>query len=105
DAAKFLDCPVRPFRHREARDAGAIIRRCGPRGRPLLLTDGMFPHNGELAPLRDYLAALPVDGVLWVDDAHAAGVLGATGQGTVELADLPRRRVIQTITLSKAFGV
>jgi 7-keto-8-aminopelargonate synthetase-like enzyme len=105
DATRFLDCPVRTFLHRNARDAAAILRRCGPRSRPLLLTDGMFSHNGELAPLQDYLAALPDGGVLWVDDAHAAGVLGATGQGTVELAGLPRRRVIQTITLSKAFGV
>ncbi len=105
DATRFLDCPAELFRHGDAQDAAAFIRRCGRRARPLLLTDGMFSHDGTLAPLAEYLAALPPGGMLWVDDAHGAGVLGATGQGTVEHAGLVRRRVIQTITLSKAFGV
>ncbi len=40
-----------------------------------------------------------------MDDAHGAGTLGKTGRGSVELENIPRKRVIQTITLSKAFGV
>jgi 7-keto-8-aminopelargonate synthetase-like enzyme len=47
---------------------------------------------------------LPRDGMMLVDDAHGAGVLGRTGKGTLEHAGIGRERVIQTITLSKAFG-
>jgi 7-keto-8-aminopelargonate synthetase-like enzyme len=43
--------------------------------------------------------------MILLDDAHSAGVLGAGGRGTAEYAGVPRRRIIQTVTLSKAFGV
>jgi 7-keto-8-aminopelargonate synthetase-like enzyme len=48
---------------------------------------------------------LPAGGRILLDDAHSAGVLGAAGRGTPEYAGVPRRRIIQTVTLSKAFGV
>jgi 7-keto-8-aminopelargonate synthetase-like enzyme len=72
----------------------------------ILLTDGMFAHDGSAAPLKEYLWVLPSDGMLLVDDAHGAGVLGKTGKGTIEYAGVSRNRhrVIQTLTLSKAFG-
>ncbi len=47
---------------------------------------------------------LPKDALILVDDAHGAGVLGRTGKGTLEHAHVGRRRIIQTVTLSKAFG-
>jgi 7-keto-8-aminopelargonate synthetase-like enzyme len=103
DAAQLLKCPVRPFRHRDPQDLTRRMAR-HPTPRPLLLTDGMFPHNGAVAPLKAYLATLPRKAMLLVDDAHAAGILGSTGKGTTELAGVPRRRVIQTVTLSKALG-
>ncbi len=71
----------------------------------LELTDGMFARDGSTAPLPEYLAVLPKDAELLVDDAHGAGTLGATGKGTLEHAQVGRRRIIQTVTLSKAFGV
>jgi 7-keto-8-aminopelargonate synthetase-like enzyme len=104
DAARLLDCPVLKFRHRDAADLARIIRRLGAI-KPLLMTDGMFSHDGSVAPLREYLAVLPRGGMLLVDDAHGAGVLGATGRGTPQHAGVPMSRIIQTITLSKAFGV
>src|SRR5262249_49593610 len=52
----------------------------------------------------EYLDILPADAQLLVDDAHGAGVLGKTGKGSPEHAGVRRERVIQTITLSKAFG-
>jgi len=70
-----------------------------------LLTDGMFSSDGAIAPLGAYLKVLPRNAVLLVDDAHGAGTLGSTGKGVVELEGVPRSRVIQTVTLSKAFGV
>jgi 8-amino-7-oxononanoate synthase len=104
DAAGLLDCPVLKFRHRDVADLARIIRRLGS-VKPLLMTDGMFSHDGSVAPLREYLAVLPRGGTLLVDDAHGAGVLGPTGRGTPEHAGVPKSRIIQTITLSKAFGV
>jgi 8-amino-7-oxononanoate synthase len=44
----------------------------------------MFPHDGYVAPLRTYLKVLPRTARLLVNDAHGAGVLGATGKGTLE---------------------
>lgn len=104
DAARFLDCPVLQFRHLDPKDLAASVRRCGPEAKLILLTDGMFAHNGAVAPLSAYLEVLPQDALMLVDDAHGAGVLGPTGQGTLEQTGAGRKRVIQTLTLSKAFG-
>ena len=105
DAARFLECPVRQFRHRDAADLARVVRRCGAGAKLVLLTDGMFSRDGSAAPLADYLEVLPKDAVLLVDDAHGGGLLGPTGKGTLEHAGVPRhRRLVQTITLSKAFG-
>jgi len=104
DAAQFLNCPILKFKHRNPMDLAALLHRLG-HIKPLLLTDGLFSHDGGIAPLEEYVRLLPHDGMILVDDAHGAGVLGAGGQGTLEHAGLPRRSIIQTITLSKAFGV
>ncbi|MBI4328034.1 MAG: pyridoxal phosphate-dependent aminotransferase family protein, partial [Chloroflexi bacterium] len=105
DAAPFFKGAVVTFAHRDAGDCAGKLRACGRRARPILLTDGMFAHDGSIAPLRDYLAALPPSGRLLVDDAHGAGILGRSGQGTPEQEEVPRDRIIQTVALSKAFGV
>ncbi len=104
DAANLLNCPVLQFQHRDAEDFHRAISRCGRAARIVALTDGMFSHDGSIAPLRAYLRHLPKDGWLFVDDAHGAGVLGRTGQGSLEAAGVNRRRIVQCITLSKAFG-
>ncbi|HEV2328896.1 MAG TPA: pyridoxal phosphate-dependent aminotransferase family protein [Verrucomicrobiae bacterium] len=105
DAATQLDCPVLKFAHRSADDFAGAIKRCGRGARPIVLTDGMFSHNGSVAPLKAYLKFLPRDGMILVDDAHGAGVLGKNGRGTPEHEGISRRQIIQCITLSKAFGV
>jgi len=104
DAARFLDCPVLRFKSQDTEALAHAMHRCGPGSKLLVLTDGMFSHNGSAAPLAEYLEVLPKDAMLLVDDAHGAGVLGRTGKGTVEHAGVSRRRIIQTVTLSKAFG-
>ncbi len=104
DAARFLDCPVLKFGHLDPKDLAAAVKRCGPEAKLILLTDGMFSQNGAAAPLAAYLDQLPRDALMLVDDAHGAGVLGLRGQGTLEHAHTSRERVIQTLTLSKAFG-
>jgi 7-keto-8-aminopelargonate synthetase-like enzyme len=105
DAAHLLDCRVLKFKHRDPYDFGRAIARCGRGARAIVLTDGMFSHDGSVAPLKAYLKCLPRDGLIVMDDAHGAGVLGKTGKGTLEAEGVSRQRVVQCITLSKAFGV
>jgi 8-amino-7-oxononanoate synthase len=105
DAAQFLRCPVLHFKHRDAADVARLVKRCGQRARIILLTNGMYSSPGVAAPLADYLRVLPKTSLLLVDDAHGAGVLGRTGKGTPEFTGTQRRRLVQTVTLSKAFGV
>lgn len=103
DAALHFGCPVVKFKHRDAEDLKRVAARNG--GKLIVLTDGMFSHDGSTAPLKAYLKVLPRTAQLLVDDAHAAGVLGATGKGTLELEGVSRARITQCVTLSKAFGV
>ena len=105
DAAELLRCPVKMFRHRDAEDLRRQLKTCGRAARPLVLTDGMFSHDGSLAPLAEYLAVLPRAGMLLVDDAHGGGTLGRTGKGTPEVCGVRDERLVQTISLSKAVGV
>jgi 7-keto-8-aminopelargonate synthetase-like enzyme len=105
DAAKLLDCPVLRFNHRDPASAASAARQAGRKAKLVLLTDGLFSHSGEVAPLDEYLRFLPTSTTLLVDDAHGAGMLGRAGRGTTEFLGVPERRVIRTITLSKAFGV
>ncbi|MGO8698132.1 MAG: aminotransferase class I/II-fold pyridoxal phosphate-dependent enzyme [Limisphaerales bacterium] len=102
DAAHFFRGPVAEFKHHDAAD---LARRLKGKPKPLVLTDGVSPLEGEIAPLREYLKVLPRDGMILLDDAHSAGILGARGAGTPEYAEVSRHRMIQTVTLSKAFGV
>ena len=104
DAAEFLKCPIRLFRHRDAKDFSRTLKSFGAKARPLAMTDGMFSHDGSLAPLREYLDVLPPRATLLVDDAHGAGTLGRNGRGTPEVCGALDERVVQTISLSKALG-
>lgn len=104
DAAVQFGCPVVQFRHRDPHSLSLLASSCGKRARLIVLTDGMFSHDGSVAPLKEYLRVLPRTAKLLVDDAHGAGVLGERGRGTLEFAGVGRQQIIQTLTLSKAFG-
>lgn len=104
DAAQFLDCPILQFKHRDPEDFSRAIRRCGRGARLIVLTEGMFAHDGSVAPLHAYLQLLPRDGLLVVDDAHGGATIGAKGRGAIEVEGIARNRVVQNITLSKALG-
>jgi glycine C-acetyltransferase len=72
----------------------------------LVVTDGVFSMDGDIAPLPDIVAAAEEFGAaVMVDDAHASGVLGRNGRGTVDHFDLHGRVQVQIGTLSKAIGV
>src|SRR5690349_3191204 len=105
DASAFFDGPIINFSHRDTVAVSRIMERIGRRSRPVLLTDGMFSHDGGLAPIDGYLRSLPRNAVLLLDDAHGAGILGKTGKGTPEQLGVRSDRIVQTISLGKAFGV
>lgn len=104
DAAAFLGCAQIEFAHRDPTDLQKKIRAARLQGSIAVLTDGMFAQDGAVAPLAAYRKVCGSRATLWVDDAHAGGILGKQGQGSVELAGIGRRNVIQTVTFSKAFG-
>ena len=89
-------------------DAAALARRLGrtAAGRALVVTDGVFSMDGDVAPLRQLAAVCRAHAAwLFVDDAHGLGVLGATGRGSVEAAGLGTDDVPVVMgTLGKAFG-
>lgn len=98
--------PVSVFRHCDPESLRAVLQaELLPGERPLILTDGVFPISGEIAPLKDYLEVLgPRDGLLVVDDAHASGVLGAQGRGSLDYWGVSDERCFSSHTLSKALG-
>ena len=106
DGARTAGKPIHAYRHLDAAHLAAVCRQeLQPGERPLLMTDGVFPVSGEIAPLPELLAAIrPFDGLLCVDDAHATGVLGANGRGTLEHFGLHDDRCYTCHTFSKALG-
>ncbi len=104
DAVERLGARVLAFRHRDAEAVQSRARRLPVGARCLLATDGVFPLDGAIAPLAAYRKGLPRDAILWVDDCHGAGTLGATGAGTAAFWKLPQRALLRTATLSKALG-
>jgi glycine C-acetyltransferase len=72
----------------------------------LVITDGVFSMDGDIAPLPAIVeAAEEAEAIVYVDDAHGSGVLGRQGRGTVDHFDLHGRVHVQVGTLSKAIGV
>ena len=108
DGARITGVPEHPFRHLDSGDLANQLRaHTGVGERPLVISDGVFPISGEIAPAPAYLAALEhyEGGVLCLDDAHATGVLGERGRGTLEHWGLQGRdRCYAAHTLSKALG-
>jgi 8-amino-7-oxononanoate synthase len=106
DAARLSGARLRRFAHGDAAAAGAALRSAAVADHALLVTDGVFSMDGDLAPLpqlsREATAAAAT---LIVDDAHGLGVMGATGRGCLEHFSLDASAVpILVGTLGKAFG-
>lgn len=94
------------FRHADPEDLARELKaRLRPGERPLVLTDGVVPVDGEMPPLAAYWEAVrDFAGALLVDDAHGIGVVGPSGKGSPEEAGLPAESFIHTGTLSKGLG-
>lgn len=98
--------PVFTFANRDPDDLGRKLGALLKAGqRPLVVSDGVFPSFGIIAPVPGYVKAVePFDGALWLDDNHGVGVLGANGRGTYEYYGLSSDRLFFCGTMSKAFG-
>jgi glycine C-acetyltransferase len=106
DACRMLKkTPTVVYRHSDMNDLEARLKETRQARRRLIVTDGVFSMDGDIAPLPQIVAlAEAYDAIVMVDDAHASGVLGAHGRGTVSHFGLEGRVDIQVGTLSKAIG-
>jgi len=105
DGARLSGAAKKIYPHRDVEAARRLLRESQGAPRVLLITDGVFSMDGDIAPLPDLVAAAEEFGaIMMVDDAHASGVLGRQGRGTVDHFNLHGRVHIQVGTLSKAFG-
>ncbi len=95
---------VRRYPTREINALETMLKRSSARTK-LIITDGVFSMDGAIAPVKE-IASLSdkYDAMFIVDDAHATGVLGATGKGTLEHAGVAHPSIIQMGTFGKALG-
>ena len=115
DAMRLSKASRTIYPHRDMEALRAILDEAAANGRPdgsgpyrliLVVTDGVFSMDGDIAPLPAIVEAAERSGAaVMVDDAHASGVLGRDGRGSVDHFDLHGRVAIQVGTLSKAVGV
>ena len=92
------------YHHRDLDHLEKLLRR-SPETSKIIVTDGVFSQDGDIAPLPDLLRlAERWDAMVYVDDAHGAGVLGASGGGVIEHFKVASERLIYMATLSKAYG-
>jgi glycine C-acetyltransferase len=107
DGARLSRAAIKVFPHRDVAAADRLLAETkGGARRQLLITDGVFSMDGDIAPLPDLVEiAERREAIMMIDDAHASGVLGKAGRGTVDHFGLHGRVDIQVGTLSKAIGV
>lgn len=106
DGCRLSRAQIVAYEHCDPADLRRQIKATSEYGRRLIVTDGVFSMDGDIAPLPDlYEIAAEHDILLMVDDAHGEGVLGRGGRGIVDHFDLHGKVDIEVGTLSKAFGV
>jgi glycine C-acetyltransferase len=106
DGARLSKAKILVFRHKDVAHAEEQLESvAGQPGRKLLITDGVFSMDGDIAPLPALCdLAEKYGAIMMVDDAHASGVLGKNGRGTIDHFGMHGRVDIQVGTLSKAIG-
>jgi glycine C-acetyltransferase len=106
DGCRLSKAKIHIFPHKDVAAADRILSELdGVPGRKLLITDGVFSMDGDIAPLPQLVEVAERHGaIMMVDDAHASGVLGRAGRGTVDHFNLHGRVHIQVGTLSKAIA-
>jgi glycine C-acetyltransferase len=105
DGCRLSRATIKVFPHKDAEAARRIVRTLPASQRKLLITDGVFSMDGDLGPLNDLCAVAEEYGcIMMVDDAHASGVFGRNGRGTIDHFNVHGRVDVQVGTLSKAIG-
>jgi glycine C-acetyltransferase len=106
DGARLSRAKILVFEHKNIADAEAKLASIKDQpGKKLLITDGVFSMDGDIGPLPALCELAEKYGaIMMVDDAHASGVLGRNGRGTIDHFNVHGRVDIQVGTLSKAIG-
>jgi glycine C-acetyltransferase len=105
DGCRLSRATIKVFPHKDVDAARAILRALRVPQRKLLITDGVFSMDGDLGPLNDLCTVAEEFGcIMMVDDAHASGVFGKNGRGTIDHFNAHGRVDVQVGTLSKAIG-
>jgi len=105
DGSRLSRATIKVFPHKDVEAARKIVKELPAGQRKLLITDGVFSMDGDLGSLPDLCALAEEYGcIMMVDDAHASGVFGANGRGTIDHFGMHGRVDIQVGTLSKAIG-
>jgi len=105
DGARLSRASIKVFPHRDAAAARAIVAALPRDRRTLIITDGVFSMDGDIGALPELCDVADEFGcIMMVDDAHASGVFGKNGCGTVDHFGLHGRVDVQVGTLSKAIG-
>jgi glycine C-acetyltransferase len=106
DGCRLSRASIKVFPHKDAAAARKIVSELPAAQRKLLITDGVFSMDGDLGALPALCDVAEEFGcIMMVDDAHASGVFGAHGRGTIDHFGVHGRVDIQVGTLSKAIGV
>ena len=107
DGCRLSRAKIHVFPHKDTTAAAQLLEELAEKpGRKLLITDGVFSMDGDIAPLPALVAVAERHGaIMMIDDAHSSGVLGSNGRGTVDHFGLQGHVDIQVGTLSKAIGV
>jgi len=96
---------IKVFKHNDVDHLEAILQTLPTTGNRVIVTDGVYSMDGDFVKLPEINEiARKYDATVLVDDAHANGVVGSNGAGTLDHFKLNRDRIIQVGTLSKAFG-
>ena len=106
DGARLSRAKIKVFRHKDMAHCEQLLQEvAGEPGKKLVITDGVFSMDGDIGPV-DKLAMLAekYGAIMMVDDAHASGVLGRNGRGSVDHFGMHGRVDVQVGTLSKAIG-
>src|SRR5499427_10017509 len=106
DGARLSRARIKVFRHKDVAHCEELLKEVqNEPGRKLVITDGVFSMDGDIGPV-DKLAVLAekYGAIMMVDDAHASGVLGRNGRGSIDHFNMHGRVDVQVGTLSKAIG-
>jgi glycine C-acetyltransferase len=105
DGARLSRATIKVFPHKDVDAARKVLQELPAGQRKLLITDGVFSMDGDLGALPALCALAEEYGcIMMVDDAHASGVFGTNGRGTIDHFGMHGRVDIQVGTLSKAIG-